>query len=436
MNPNLKMALEKALQAATSAGDMGTVHTLAGILKKSPADDSAPQEMAAVPETVPPEVEPQEATAPEALTTLLVALYPDNTLEDYQANEDGTGFAVVEVADGDIMKYWKVPFTTLEDGMYSLGTPEEVQPEPAPEMTKAKSTRVRAKSADVTELAGDEPPKEFRIWAYGLIRTTKGDAVLTRENADVIVKDWADRGTDLHFDYEHGTFSDSAAAGNPAPAAGWFKLEARDDGLYAVGIKWTDKAAQLIRDKEYRYTSPAYAVDTSTNQIVGFENMAITNLPATKGIEALVKAKTELEATTAKQKLEIDQLRREAHKTRVQASIKELEQAGVPTAVITRARPLLELVDAPTLTLTRNGKTEQTTAANVLHGVLLEMAKLGSVPMDERTKQTLDTSHMTQDDAVKIIRARLEKEGKTNVRTTDVLLMARKEYPHLKGVNA
>lgn len=431
--------LRAAMLEAATIGDAEQTAAIAALLKRKEKKPDEPPESA---ETQAAGEQPKEPvsetpTPPEALWTLITALYPNAEVEfeDSQMLEDGTGFVVVMVdtEQGEVSTFWKVPFQTLEDGTYSLGEPEEVQPaasdpEQPKEPVQAKSRAVVKASEPVA--IGDEPPTEIKIWSYGLVQTTKGDSVLTRENANAIVQDWATRGVDLHFDYEHGTFSDSAAAGNPAPAAGWFKLEAREDGLYAVGIKWTAKAAELIREKAYRYFSPAYEVDIVTSQIVAVANVALTNLPATKNIDALVKAKTELEATAAKQQTEILQLRREAHKTKVAASIKLLEEAGIPPAVISRGKPLLEQFDAPTLTLARNGKTEQITAAEILQSTLLEMAKIGVIPKGEITSSQGEKPTITLENAI------LEQQkNKPSMRYKDAIIAARAAYPHLRAAN-
>ena len=57
------------------------------------------------------------------------------------------------------------------------------------------------------------------------------------------------RGVDLAIDYGHRS---------EAEAAGWVKgAEARANGLWLL-VEWTKKAAQKIRDKEYRYFSPEF----------------------------------------------------------------------------------------------------------------------------------------------------------------------------------
>lgn len=93
----------------------------------------------------------------------------------------------------------------------------------------------------------------------------------------------------LPIDYEHKSFDES----NPdTRAAGWIqRLELRDGKqgaeLWAV-VEWTDAAAKMIRSGEYKYCSPAFAlesVDRKTAEETGPElkNVALTNLPFLDG---------------------------------------------------------------------------------------------------------------------------------------------------------
>ena len=62
----------------------------------------------------------------------------------------------------------------------------------------------------------------------------------------------------MPIDYDHA-IDLAAPKGLPAPAAGWFKgLQARADGIWAL-VEWTERAAAMIRAKEYRYLSPVFS---------------------------------------------------------------------------------------------------------------------------------------------------------------------------------
>jgi len=116
------------------------------------------------------------------------------------------------------------------------------------------------------------------------------------------MREYKDHGNELCFDYEHKAVDDDARAGD-GKAAGWFNLELRADGLYAVNIRWTPQAAQQLGDKEWRYFSPAFEIDLKTKRITKLTNVALTNIPATKRMTPLVAAsqgpmKTKTKKTT------------------------------------------------------------------------------------------------------------------------------------------
>jgi phage I-like protein len=88
-------------------------------------------------------------------------------------------------------------------------------------------------------------------------------------------------GKDILIDYEHQSIH-TTQNGQPAPAAGWFnRLEWRDGvGMFAVGIKWNDKAKTMIASREYRYISPVFTFDGKTGEVQRILSVAITNNPA------------------------------------------------------------------------------------------------------------------------------------------------------------
>jgi len=129
----------------------------------------------------------------------------------------------------------------------------------------------------------EAPPKEFLIFRYGPNHATiagrREIVTLTPKGASAIVKEWRRRNISGAFDYEHAV-ADAAARAKGAPAAGWFNVEARADGLWAVGISWTEAALAYFAAKEYRYFSP-YFMTNGKNEIVLLVNVALTNWPAT-----------------------------------------------------------------------------------------------------------------------------------------------------------
>jgi phage I-like protein len=91
------------------------------------------------------------------------------------------------------------------------------------------------------------------------------------------------------IDYEHQTLN-TETNGQPAPAAGWFKaLEWREgDGLYAVALRWTDRARAAIEAGEYRYISPVFTFDKKTGEVLAIQMAALTNYAGLDGLTDLI----------------------------------------------------------------------------------------------------------------------------------------------------
>lgn len=134
-----------------------------------------------------------------------------------------------------------------------------------------------------------EPPNEFRIFPFGAFNTEEGRFVFTAEDGLRICEHWKQRGTQPVIEYEHAS---TRLPGQPTPAAGWFTIELRRDGLWATRIKWTKRAAEYIRAGEYRYTSPTFP--HTDGKELGLFNVSLTNTPATHDQRPLVAASTRI----------------------------------------------------------------------------------------------------------------------------------------------
>ncbi len=96
------------------------------------------------------------------------------------------------------------------------------------------------------------------------------------------------RQNDYVFDYEHQTLH-KEANGQPAPAAGWFSglSYVPGEGLFATGVRWTERAAAHIRAGEYRYTSCVFRYDRTTGRVQQVLHAALTNDPGLDGLRAI-----------------------------------------------------------------------------------------------------------------------------------------------------
>jgi phage I-like protein len=142
---------------------------------------------------------------------------------------------------------------------------------------------VQRACARATELPGDlakGPPKEFRIFPRGTFTTRNHDRpfLFDEESARLVMEAARVWGNQFHVDYEHAAL-DPGERGSPAAA--WFDLEVRDDGLWAINVQWTEHATKALASREYRYFSPVWNFDEKTGRVLQLLNIALTNLPAT-----------------------------------------------------------------------------------------------------------------------------------------------------------
>ena len=113
---------------------------------------------------------------------------------------------------------------------------------------------------------------------------------------------------DLAIDYEHQRMN-AEANGQPAPAAGWIKrLEWRAGvGLFAQ-VEWTDRAAALIKAREYKYLSPVFYTDKKAGgkllPMLGVPGLVIE--PAIDGMAPAIAASQT--TTTGATKMDLAQL--------------------------------------------------------------------------------------------------------------------------------
>ena len=131
----------------------------------------------------------------------------------------------------------------------------------------------------------DDAKREFRIIPAGIFRSNDGRPVglqgwkMDSVIAAQIISEAATR-DDLVIDYEHQTLL-TKNNGLPAPAAGWLtRMEWREgEGLFAVDVKWTDKARAMLRAGEYRFISPVFSFSAVTGKVERLFGLGLTNNP-------------------------------------------------------------------------------------------------------------------------------------------------------------
>ena len=98
---------------------------------------------------------------------------------------------------------------------------------------------------------------------------------MDEESLRLMKAEIARHGVDVVVDYEHQTLD-----GVQAPAAGWVKELSIQDGHIVAKVEWTDRAAEYLKNREYRYLSPVITVRKLDGKATGLHSLASTNTPA------------------------------------------------------------------------------------------------------------------------------------------------------------
>lgn len=134
----------------------------------------------------------------------------------------------------------------------------------------------------------DEPPREMMLMPARPDPVRDHRPPWRLEDAEAVAGATRALG-DLAIDYEHQG-ERSALNGQPAPAAAWIKDVFVRDGAIWGRIEWTDRAAAMIRAREYRYFSPSFNY-TRDRRITRLRGGGLTNDRAFD-MPALARAET------------------------------------------------------------------------------------------------------------------------------------------------
>lgn len=128
-------------------------------------------------------------------------------------------------------------------------------------------------------------PSVIKLLPLGRVHSQKGDFNVDDESVTLIQKAFKGRGIDIVIDYEHQTLADIQA-----PAGGWIKEIYKGHDAILARVEWTQKAAEYLKNKEYRYLSPVVMVRNKDKKAISIHSAALTNTPAIDGMFALVNS--------------------------------------------------------------------------------------------------------------------------------------------------
>lgn len=154
----------------------------------------------------------------------------------------------------------------------------------APHFLKAiHSSATVLKSAHSVLLDAGTVPEWVQVMPLGEFagRDGRGPWRVSSEDAQAIVAATLARaaGADLPIDYDHQTdLAAVAGVGGTARASGWMKeFQVRDDGIWAR-VEWTQRGAQALEEREYRYISPVFH-HTKDGKVIRILRAGLTNDP-------------------------------------------------------------------------------------------------------------------------------------------------------------
>lgn len=126
-------------------------------------------------------------------------------------------------------------------------------------------------------------PNQFKILPLGWVHSQKGEFLVDEESFESIQNEFKARNLEIPVDYEHQTLKSIEA-----PAAGWItNLALKADGIYA-DVQWTVRAAEFLRQREYRYCSPVIMTRVRDKKVMKLHSVALTNTPAIDAMTPIV----------------------------------------------------------------------------------------------------------------------------------------------------
>lgn len=144
-------------------------------------------------------------------------------------------------------------------------------------LARAAHTAHHAPLAPLALNAEGKAPEWVELVPAGAVVGRDGRSWVN-DQAGAVIEAYAANGALLPIDWEHAT-EHRAPKGEPAPAAGWIaELSARAGAIWGR-VEWTERAAQQIEKKEYRYLSPVFRYERESRRIVALLSAGLTNQP-------------------------------------------------------------------------------------------------------------------------------------------------------------
>lgn len=139
---------------------------------------------------------------------------------------------------------------------------------------------------------GKPPPRELRIFKWGLNETTKGPLTFDEDSAKLVMSAFASRGVAQSFDLWHSQFDDTLPPEKKLTVGNYFlevrgSAKAGDGGLFVTQCQFSPDVAAEISQGKWPYLSPV-PLHTKEGKIVDVRGCALVGRPATCGAVPLL----------------------------------------------------------------------------------------------------------------------------------------------------
>ena len=149
---------------------------------------------------------------------------------------------------------------------------------------------------ELAELGDDGLPVAWRIFRPGWNTSRNGPVLFDELAAELVMRDYREHGARIQVDLNHLSLDEESRAYDPK-SYGWHGLELRADGsLWATGAGFTPRGADLVKNRELPYYSPAFNVDykleygDEPERVISLYNGGLVGAPATDQPMALLAA--------------------------------------------------------------------------------------------------------------------------------------------------
>ena len=143
------------------------------------------------------------------------------------------------------------------------------------------TTQIIAIALNITDAADAAVPDWVQMTPGASDIKGRDGRVWKLNSPDKVVEAFQANGADLPIDYEHAS-EIRAKEGKPAPAVGWIKELANQDGAIWARVQWTAEGQRSIAAGEYRYISPVFTFKKTTREIIQMLSAGLTNQPNLK----------------------------------------------------------------------------------------------------------------------------------------------------------